>query len=234
MAGPGKEVKGVTLVELLVVIGIIAVLAGISLPIISSMTKQAKITTCGQNLRQIGAATSLYLADNQDTYMWAADPVEIKFIDSWNGELSRFADVIRQMPTFRDALSQYVKSPSIFACPLDNGSAWYPTLENPPVNRPSDYAAVGSSYCYNTILGIRSYRLSTVSQPSQVFVSADSFGHWHGNGRELTVERFYSEGSAASDSFVRNVLFADLHLRAVDENQFKSVGSSSFDPFYKD
>jgi prepilin-type N-terminal cleavage/methylation domain-containing protein/prepilin-type processing-associated H-X9-DG protein len=52
--------RGFTLVELLVVIGIIAVLIGVLLPVLSSARKSAEKATCLASLRQIGDAFKLY------------------------------------------------------------------------------------------------------------------------------------------------------------------------------
>jgi prepilin-type N-terminal cleavage/methylation domain-containing protein/prepilin-type processing-associated H-X9-DG protein len=58
--------RAFTLVELLTVIAVVGVLAGLLVPVVGAVRAKARSTTCASNLRQVGVATWLYLRDQKD------------------------------------------------------------------------------------------------------------------------------------------------------------------------
>ncbi|MCK5225445.1 MAG: type II secretion system protein, partial [Planctomycetes bacterium] len=63
-----RKHKGFTLVELLIVIGIIALLMAIMVPALNRAKEHAKNMVCQSNLKQYGLAGRMYLDDNDGAF----------------------------------------------------------------------------------------------------------------------------------------------------------------------
>jgi prepilin-type N-terminal cleavage/methylation domain-containing protein/prepilin-type processing-associated H-X9-DG protein len=78
--------RAFTLVELLVVIGIIALLVAMLLPSLNKAKKAARTTACLSNLRQMGLALATYTGENKGRmfdYLWQGKDANNTVIPDW-------------------------------------------------------------------------------------------------------------------------------------------------------
>lgn len=96
--------KGFTLTEMLVVLAIIGILAGISYPIVASLVGKSREAACLNNLRSLGTALQGYLDDHNQMM----PTLEV-------GRASKTED----LPVLDVVLMPYLESSDGFACPAD-------------------------------------------------------------------------------------------------------------------
>jgi len=112
-------IKGFTLVELLVVIGIIAILLAILMPSMNKAREAAKRTACTSNLHQIHLGIQMYAHDNKGALVPkydVASKVRTAADITSNIFLNTFDD------GYQTVLKPYCKRP-VFKCPADFGDA---------------------------------------------------------------------------------------------------------------
>ena len=100
-----KSPAGLTLVETLVVLAILATLAGIGIPLTRSILAKSREAACLENLRALGAGLESYLQDHQQ-----------KMPELATGRASK-AD---PAPVLETVLLPYQESPAAFKCPQDS------------------------------------------------------------------------------------------------------------------
>jgi len=100
--------KGFTLIELLVVIAIIAILASILFPVFARARENARRSSCGSNMKQIGLGVEQYKQDNDGHY-----PMAYYYND---GITSGSA-----YTQWSGMIQPYAKSVQIFVCPSKKG-----------------------------------------------------------------------------------------------------------------
>ncbi|MDP1562796.1 MAG: DUF1559 domain-containing protein [Pirellulaceae bacterium] len=173
-----SELRGFTLVELLVVIGIIAVLIGITIPAVQSARASARKLECANSLRQIGLAAQQFQTARQ-VYPPGVSSDSVPHAQLPRGSfLVHLLPYIEQTPMFEQAKRDWRANPSPFAlhsglqrvvplyqCPSDprSGSAQW-THENRLVALTSYVGNAGTNY--TTKDGV--FFLDSKTRPAQV------------------------------------------------------------------
>lgn len=168
-----------TLIELLTVIGIIAILAALLFPVFATARGKAREITCISNLRQIGLAIRMYAQDYDEFYPWAVDPTDKYTPIIWSPH-PEFQAQIPFMPFMHEVLQPYVRSKEIFHCPADTGYTMEDFNGTPLDATPSSFGKFGTSYNFRTEIAFRRAGEPTFQNPTELNVMFDAAGKWHG------------------------------------------------------
>jgi general secretion pathway protein G len=200
------------LVELLVVLGILGILAGLLFPAFSRARREGQQTACASNLRQLGVALSLYRQDYDGLYPAAVNPADAAHPDAW-AQYPEFMAAIPRLPQFHQVLAPYTKSKAIFRCPADFGLQVLDPFPGWELNaEPSSYAAFGTSYFYRTRLARLHATDALITQPADTWVLMDAGGLWHGSDSDppLVLATYRRYNLLLADGHVRNVAHQEL------------------------
>ncbi len=128
--------KGFTLVELLIVIGMVAILAGLLLPAIARAKGSAKRLQCASNQRQLILTWNLYAGDNIDGavpngHAVPAGAGSMSLLGATAKKLWVAGDSHFYYPAYTNAalltdpqyalFADYLHAPGIYKCPEDKG-----------------------------------------------------------------------------------------------------------------
>jgi prepilin-type N-terminal cleavage/methylation domain-containing protein len=101
-----RWLKAFTLIEMLVVIAIIGILAGMLLPALQRAREQARIAKCKGNIGQIGKAIYVYAEQNGEFYPYYEGPDSTKLPDeqpAGDSLAMLYPDYIPALPVFQCA-----------------------------------------------------------------------------------------------------------------------------------
>ncbi|HEX4120034.1 MAG TPA: type II secretion system protein [Verrucomicrobiae bacterium] len=115
--------KGFTLIELLVVIAIVALLAALTMPVLSRTQEAGRSTACISNLHQIGIALQIYVNGNNNHLPVMRDRAN--------------PPATNALPSVEIVLGSELANTNVLRCPSD---------------RQQVFELTGSSYSWNSLL----------------------------------------------------------------------------------
>lgn len=228
---------GLTLVELLVVIALIAVLISLLFPVLGKARDQARTTQCASNMRQLYAAVMSYAADYDRTLPAAP------FIEDATGSktASRCAFTMVQLGVidfdhnapFWQYLGDRQKRQQIFTCPADAGERPYHQAADVDVVRNFSYSFSGqvnwdpSMQYYDQKHEHSPLRLTSILSPAHKILIWEEFAPNDGtcwclwpNDEDYPSSRHNRYGSGPSthggNGGRGNQVFADGHIECVE------------------
>lgn len=113
--------RGFTLVEILVVIGVIMLLSAIMFPVFGRVREAGRRTACASNMRQLGLAFSQYVQDAADRLPIAFDgPYGAQKTGGWTYyETFGGPGVKPKFDPTQGSLYTYVRAAGVYVCPSD-------------------------------------------------------------------------------------------------------------------
>jgi prepilin-type processing-associated H-X9-DG protein/prepilin-type N-terminal cleavage/methylation domain-containing protein len=223
MTQPTRERGAFTLVELLVVIGVIALLIAILLPALSSARESAKAVSCLSNLRQLATAAHAYAVEHQGSFpiaQYAADHPDVAYGYAWDFTL--VLDKATMTRSLRPGLLWPANTEArVQQCPAFEGRSG--TLMDPYTgyNYNTSYIGRGQGE-----LIVAPAKVSQVRSPSMTALFGD--GEWSGGANKYMRSPKFSPSDshvggrhAGAQGFRHrkrtNVAFCDGHAEALGE-----------------
>jgi prepilin-type N-terminal cleavage/methylation domain-containing protein len=172
--------SGFTLIEMVMVVGIVSLLAAMLIPMLAKVKFNARITQCQNNLKELGAALTLYQTFQGRTYGSYPDRLTHLYDLDYVPDDRLFvcpADTTKAQPHANKALN--VLKPGN---PADNKATWAERTNTPYANWDGDSRQRNCSYLYEFSTRIaQSYDRSDPDPTMWVLDPSSPYGTWPGD-----------------------------------------------------
>ncbi|MCC7203624.1 MAG: type II secretion system protein [Phycisphaeraceae bacterium] len=107
--------RGFSLIELLVVIGVVSLLIGLLLPAVARGRDQARTTNCMSNLRQVGLVLTAYVSDHDQRLPLVEEPLWRRGqTPNWDADPT---DKLASPNSFLNVMAPYLDGGEVMVCP---------------------------------------------------------------------------------------------------------------------
>lgn len=216
-----SNLKAFTLVEFLVVIGIVAVLAALIIPVVGKVRASAEGANCASNLRQLGMAVSLMISEQ-------SPKLSIHYYDG-SKESTWSSDLVEKGYLTSDEMKQCARCPSLDTPEqhIDNHKFFCYGL-----NRLATLTQVSDWSANPPVLWDKKINTLVLPNPTKTIIMGDSVlrPSWDNAYQWL----FFGIGNTGDGGIIHarhsgraNLFFLDGHVQALTPEEIRALQTSN-------